>query len=1171
VQIRFLLGPAGSGKTFRCLGEIRRELLSAPEGAPLILLAPKQATFQLERQLLENVPQQGNVRPLQGYTRLHILSFERLAGFVFDRLGAFHPELLGEQGRIMVLRALLERKRPDLNLFHASARLPGFARQLSLLLRELQEYHLTPARLESLAATVDAANHLDAKLRDLALILRAYFDWLKLHRLEDGDRLLDLAADALENSSRSQEPGARSQEPGEFAIRNSPFEIGGLWLDGFAQMTPQERRLLAAVTRHSARCLLAFCLDGEPKEETPWHSIWAPVGDTFLRCREELGALPGAETQTEVLSRDPGRSRFEEPQLATLERDWGSEARRATCDVGSATGAAQPGVEIPASRIPHHGSAIRVIACADPDAEVECIAHEIRRHIREENGRFHQVAVLVRSLEPYHDAIRRIFTRHEIPFFLDRRESVAHHPLAELTRCALRIVARGWEHEDWFAALKTGLVDDDDAGIDRLENETLARGWHGKGLWLNPITIPGSPELSGWVEERRRRLVPAFRHFGDSMAAAGRSPNGAQLRAAVDDLWRELDVEQKLERWSVAAETGSAGEPSPITTRRSPIHATVWEQMTEWLRNLELAFSEECLPLNDWLPVIEAGLGDLSVGVIPPALDQVLVGAIDRSRNPDLQIAFIAGANEGVFPAPPTAPALLSRADREVLAAHRVPVGQDFYRQMGLERYYGYIACTRPRRRLVLTYARRNARSQELNPSLFIDQLRRLVPALEVAEFGRAADWRQAEHWSELIVPCLRDNIFAAQPSLAAAVPGIQPILDKWRRLAGTRNDEKLPPDLVEKLYGPELRTSVSGLEDFAACPFKFLAGRGLRAEERMEFEVDPRERGSFQHEVLKEFHLRLQQEGKRWRDMSPADARKQVREAGEALLPGFRGGLFNAGESRRFTAQLLIEGLERLVAILVLWAKQYEFDPARVETGFGLERDGLPAWRIDVDGRHALLLRGRIDRIDLCPIPETGEMLGVVIDYKSGPRRLDPVLLQHGLELQLLAYLGALEAFESLGRELKASRILPAGAFYVALNGAGGSAKTRDEEGEDREEARRLGCQHRGRFDAGRLEQFDSRGVAKGDQFKFARNKDGSLARRGNEALTSGEFHALLRRIEEFLRQHGRAVYAGETGVSPYRLRNETACDFCLYRPVCRFDPWTQPYRVLRPIEEEA
>ena len=81
VQVRFLLGPAGSGKTFRCLTEARQALAASPEGAPLLLLAPKQTTYQLERQLLA-------YPSLSGYARLHILSFERLAHFIFEAPGS---------------------------------------------------------------------------------------------------------------------------------------------------------------------------------------------------------------------------------------------------------------------------------------------------------------------------------------------------------------------------------------------------------------------------------------------------------------------------------------------------------------------------------------------------------------------------------------------------------------------------------------------------------------------------------------------------------------------------------------------------------------------------------------------------------------------------------------------------------------------------------------------------------------------------------------------------------------------------------------------------------------------------------------------------------------------------------------------------------------------------
>ena len=92
--------------------------------------------------------------------------------------------------------------------------------------------------------------------------------------------------------------------------------------------------------------------------------------------------------------------------------------------------------------------------------------------------------------------------------------------------------------------------------------------------------------------------------------------------------------------------------------RHSPlgnsIHSTVWQQMNDWLANLELAFADDAMSLRDWLPILEAGLSGLTVGVVPPALDQVLIGAIDRSRNPDLRLAIVMGMNESVFPAPPS-------------------------------------------------------------------------------------------------------------------------------------------------------------------------------------------------------------------------------------------------------------------------------------------------------------------------------------------------------------------------------------------------------------------------------------------------------------------------------------------------------------------------------------
>jgi ATP-dependent helicase/nuclease subunit B len=264
----------------------------------------------------------------------------------------------------------------------------------------------------------------------------------------------------------------------------------------------------------------------------------------------------------------------------------------------------------------------------------------------------------------------------------------------------------------------------------------------------------------------------------------------------------------------------------------------------------------------------------------------------------------------------------------------------------------------------------------------------------------------------------------------------------------------------------------------------------------------------------------------------------------------------------------------------------------AELEFGFGA--GGAPAWEIDLGAGHKLTLRGRIDRIDLCPDKECrgDRALCVVMDYKSGRQKLDKVLVGHGVQLQLLAYLAAIRSWppevwaelnlpafffpsppgRGEGEEPKNSgalKIAPAGVFYVNLRGQYESGGTRDEALADAADARKLAYRHTGRFDATALPKLDSAKAA--DQFNYRLNKDGSLRSNSVEALPRAEFEKLLDRVETQLKEMGRAIFSGAAQVDPYRKGHETPCDFCDYRAVCRIDPWTHRYRVLRPSAEKA
>ena len=75
-----------------------------------------------------------------------------------------------------------------------------------------------------------------------------------------------------------------------------PRSSQALWLDGFAEMTPQELTLLAALAPFCEKLTLAFCLDPEQTDaETSWLSIWSGIGKTWRQCSSRFSAPPGVE------------------------------------------------------------------------------------------------------------------------------------------------------------------------------------------------------------------------------------------------------------------------------------------------------------------------------------------------------------------------------------------------------------------------------------------------------------------------------------------------------------------------------------------------------------------------------------------------------------------------------------------------------------------------------------------------------------------------------------------------------------------------------------------------------------------------------------------------------------------------------------------------------------
>ncbi|MCD6340317.1 MAG: PD-(D/E)XK nuclease family protein [Verrucomicrobia bacterium] len=1146
-RTRFLFGPAGTGKTWRCLEEIHRRLEQSPEGRPLLFLAPRQATYQLERQLLSR-------GELQGWSRLHILSFERCARFILEDLREPTPPLLEESGRAMVTRALLAELENRLRVFRPGSRGSGLAAEIGALLEECRRRRLSPEQLERLAERTREFPLLQAKLADLGLLARAYAQWLRDRNLSDAETHLDLAAAALRKRVAGTRAGGNA----------GPFPFEGLWLDGFAQLTPQETELLCALIPLCEESVLAFCAEPEAVAGTRAPdplSTWSFPAQTARRLWERLEE-EGVSCAVEPLVRRAERSRFARaPALARLEAGW----------------------EVPPAKPAAPGEQLRLLALDSPEAEAVWTARQILRRVRA-GWRFRDMAVILRSLEPYHAAIARAFGAYDIPFFLDRREPVAHHPLAELTRSALRLAAFGWTPEDLFACLKSGLLPITEEEADLFEAEAIARGWRG-AEWFGPLLCRGAPALQKKLERIRDRFLPPLERFHRALLGkkgrAGRRPpaasgsgaetlDGARLAKAVFALWKEIRAQKTLARWAEQADAPDPANPPDPLARQ--IHAAAFEQLAGWLENAALAFADRPAPLEEWPDVVEAGLAELSVGVVPPALDQVLVGAVDRSRNPELKGVFLLGFNEGLFPDCAPAAPLLTEEETRLLADRGAPVGLDLRERLARENYLAYIACTRASERLAILWSRRSAEGNALNPSPFIHNIRRIFPALEIERPELEAEIRSdPAHPNELRPALLRALLNRARPEeLPEAAARLFP---RPPRPPAPKAPERLDPALCARLYPQSVvETFPTALEIFAACPFRFFVEFVLQGREPSEFAFDPAARGGFLHRAMAEFHRALRQAGQSWAQTAPEEAAVLIDEIAERLRKEFGEGELLRGPHSDLEFEAGRRLLRRLVRVLTAWhGDTYSLEPAVAEWAFGGQHGGAPALEIALPGGGLLRLRGRVDRIDCAPAPSGEALRFAVLDYKSGRTLgLTPALLRHGVQLQLPLYVLAAKALAEHWAD--GVRAEPIGMFHVPLRPRREKSNQSTElsEEEARARARQKSYRHRGRFDIGALDLLarpPKEGAAEEPvSLQFSYPKKRALQKNYKDPVSAEEFAAILEHSRKLAEEFGKRILEGDIAVSPYSFRGQKACDTCPWAAVCRIDPWTHRFRVLNP-----
>lgn len=1200
MSLQIIAGPAGSGKTSYIARQIADELVacravSAASGG-ILFIVPDQATFQMERKVLED-------RRLTGFVDLQILSFRRLCFKVLEEAGGVSLPFITPVGRSMAIQSVLWERRKDLTVFAPMVSYPGFRETLGKTLQELSMYEVTPSAIRRSAGVPDLP-YLDQKIHDLEVIFESYRDFLK-DRFFDPEDYLELAAAKIPQSGLVR--GAK------------------VWIDGFSGFTPKEYKVLRAIMEAAVEVNVALCLDKrELSHKSSPASLFHPTREIFEQVMAQARDAGVAIAPAIYLGEGGEIPRFAaSADMAILERavrqdgeEFASQAIRGSVgetsataipalervgsragEIAAATAATRPGGTAGSNSA---GPGVVLVSAANPLAEVEFVAREIIRLVRDEGLRYRDITIEARDLSGYADLVSLVFRDHNVPFFLDQKRSLSHHPLAEVIRSALEVALNSFGSESVFRYLKTDLVPIEREMVDRLENYVLSHGIQGE-RWIAPEPWRYvrrslmSDEKAAEAEEDaaiadaiRREAIPQLEKFYHRLKSGKDVLTARETSRAIYDLLTDLGVPRTLERWqSLAEEAGDLGEARD--------HAGVWDKVMEILEQADEILGEQQGDLKSYSMLVNAGLEDIRLGVIPPSLDQVLVGTLDRSRQPDCRATFLMGALLGVFPRKQSEDSVFTDSERNYLTERGVQLEPDSKLRQFHEQYLVYIALTRPSERLYISYPLGDQEGKALTPSHVIDMVKRVFPEKSevlatIEPLGRWLDDL------DFVVPARTRGIAVRRLSLlrqgtrpgAAWTEAYRWLTDAdradhsrhvLRSLSYTNKVPALEKPLVRGLYGSTLVTSVSRLERFGACPFHHFAADGLGLRERDIYRLEPADAGTFLHNAMKEFVTRVSASGPDWGALKDGETAAMVSSIVDSLVPDVRDELFMSSARYRYVASALKRILGRSASVLASQMKRGGFHPVGAEVRFGMQ-GGLPPYRVPLGPRDEVLLRGQIDRID---IAQRGDQVYMrIVDYKSSGRSLDLVDVWSGLSLQLLVYLVvALSNWQSIvgaGRGWGAPALLssqgtgvtpgplPAGALYFTLQDPIVSASgPLPQEEADKAIFRALRMSGLLVDEADVLRMMDTDSERYSDiipvQFTSKGVSSRSIAKRD-------DFEALLGFVKRKVQDMCVGIFAGNIEIAPFRRGQARACQYCPYGALCSFDILVEGnrYRHIKP-----
>ena len=1104
MPLQFVLGRAGSGKSEYC---VKQAAQAEEKGLRTLMIVPEQYSHQGESAFLNE----------KGYIHddFNVTSFGRLAKKLIAGAGLNHNSTDGAGKAMLVLRAFGSCKN-KLVFYRTAADKQGLIRLFMDAVSELKKGQVPPEALR--AAAEKTEEHLfSARLRDLSYIYEAYNKLLS-ESISDSDDNLTLMASLCFDSDY---------------IKNA-----NIFIDEFYRFTQNELACIEAFLAVGASVTVALTMPGE---YVPPNSVFASANNT-KKALERIAQNVGAKVLPPVvLNLAP---RFSSPELSVLEQAMSGKKAVWKTDA-------------PAD--------VSLYVAKGKYEEVVYAAAAIKKFVKETGASYREIAVITGDYDGYADLVQSVFPLYDIPVFADTRRDFLNHPIV-LYLFSLFDLLSGVTTKRVTAYMKSGFADISEEEAFRLENYALA-GAVEFGDWLSDERFlrkargvfdseDAQTDEAVSCLEVKNRLLKSVLLLKETITAA--KTVGGRI-AAFLSFFEATHLQEKIEQ--LISKFQAEG-----LLRQADEYTEVYNILTQTFSLMEELLGNETIGLSGMRAILEAGLSQKSIGVIPTVYDQVSFGDLNRSVIKNVRAAFVIGANDGIFPPAPAPSALLSDSEREFLLSQGISVAPDAKKLISDAEFSVYTAVNICREKLFVSYPVGDDFGGGLRPSMFISKLKRTFPGLKASNElslkeqrpeTTVASKQSAYTYVLTHMGQLGENDAAkALFSVLMKDEAYRQRLERAQRFFKYTNTAgKLSNDTVLNLYGSSLYGSVSRFERYSACPFSFFIEYGLKAKERKVLKVEAPDIGSLLHEIIERFSAEMKKQNLSFRTITPDEQREMT----DAIIENLFGTMFIKNMYSAGRLEALKKRLKSLVSKSV-WAicehvARGEFEPAAFEVKF--DKNGeLPPVTVTLPGGGEVTMSGRIDRIDT--LSRGGKLYLKVIDYKSGAKGYSLADIFNGTTLQLAVYMAA--AAKGIAEKTNGDTEF-GGMFYFRLDDPvlDSTPETGADNAKDIKAFKMSGLSS---DDPEVIRAIDGEISGWSAVIPVYLKSDGTVSKSQSKTASREQFETLNRYIHNTLIKIGQEIMGGNVDIRPVKSGKALQCSFCKYVSVCGFDPNIHPCR---------